>query len=97
MEDFILGVRLEAWEGAALKAEWVWSSDQISFPPVTPLKTPSKPNSSQFFAPKLTDPGDPVLSDRFVLHSPDSVTLFCAVALHKKIIIFVYFFFFTGF
>lgn len=68
LQEFIFGVCSEAWEGTALGTEWVRSSDQVSFPP---FKPPSKTNSSQFFAPKLTDPGDPVLSDRFALHPLD--------------------------
>lgn len=39
MEEFILGVCAEACDGAALSAEWVWSSDQVSFPLIQkPLK-----------------------------------------------------------
>lgn len=80
LEEFIFGVCLEAWEGATLNVEWVWSSDQVSSPLI---QTPPKPNSSQFFAPKLTDLGDSVLSDKFALQL-DLVTLLCSVSFHLK-------------
>lgn len=79
LEEFIFGVCLEVWEGSTLRVEWVWSSDQVSSPLI---QTPPKPNSSQFFAPKLTDLGDSVLSDRFALHLFELVTLFCCVSFH---------------
>lgn len=92
LQEFIFGVCSEAWEGTALGTEWVWSSDQVSFPP---FKPPSKPNSSQFFAPKLTDLGDPVLSDRFPLHPLD-------LKLHFVLLLFIkndyfYRFFFSSY
>ena len=88
---FIFGVCSEAWEGTALGTEWVWSSDQVSFPP---FKPPSKPNSSQFFAPKLTDLGDPVLSDRFPLHPLDLKLHFVLLLFIKNDYCYRFFFFF---
>lgn len=91
LQEFIFGVYSEAWEGTALGTEWVRSSDQVSFPP---FKPPSKPNSSQFFAPKLTDPGDPVLSDRFALHPLDLKLNFVLLLFIKNYYFYRFFFFF---
>ena len=91
LQEFIFGVCSEAWEGTALGTEWVWYSDQVSFPP---FKPPSKPNSSQFFAPKLTDPGDPLLSDRFALHPLDLKLNFFLLLFIKNYYFYRGFFFF---
>lgn len=73
MEELVFGVGSDAWEGAALSPSGFGLA--IRFPSPM-IQTPSKPNSSQFFAPKLTDLGDPALSDRFAQHPPDLGTVF---------------------